>query len=196
MVVAPTAPAPHRTSRRPPPVYVISHAKATARRLLSQRTTTKGLTSMMNKILVMMALCFGFLSAGAPREAAAQTAQVRVVGASLLEFERAVSWASVSPAWRVARPAWLLRVRAAATPRELAAATVALETAMGWPGVQDSWRQERAGWVQAMAAATTEAEVARGLVRLEAVTKWEAMSRAWRVRRTPWLARLVVVAAS
>jgi hypothetical protein len=146
-------------------------------------------------VLLMLALGCGAVTVSAPRAAAAQSQGLRVVAASLLDFERGVSWAAVSPAWRGARGAWLQQVRAAGSPRELAAATVALETAMGWPGVQDSWRQERPAWVQAMAAATTEAEVARGLVRLEAVTKWEAMNAGWRRRRAPWLARLAPVAA-
>lgn len=151
---------------------------------------------MLYKVLLLiLAIGAGAVTTTAPREVAAQSRQVRVVASSLLEFERAVSWAAVSPAWRVARPGWLQQVRAAASPRELAAATVALETAMGWAAVQDAWRRERPTWVQALAAATTEAEVARGVVRLEAATKWEAMSPTWRRLRTRWLVRIAPLAA-
>ena len=67
----------------------------------------------------MLAVGVGSVTVSAPREAAAQSRQVRVVASSLLDFERSVSWAAVSPAWRVARPGWLQQVRAADSPREL-----------------------------------------------------------------------------
>ncbi len=75
----------------------------------------------MKKILVLLAaMCFGGAYTTAPREAAAQTAQTQVVAGALLDFEGAVSWASVSPAWRSVRPSWVAAVRGATTPQELA----------------------------------------------------------------------------
>ncbi len=146
-------------------------------------------------LLLMVLACAAVSSVAAPREAYAQgSPQARSVSRALLDFEGAVSWASVSPAWRTQRPVWLRAVRTATTPQEFAVEVVALEAAMGWPAVQESWRQERPQWLAQMHAATTDAEVARGLLRLEAVTKWEAMSAAWRRRRARWVAALRVIA--
>jgi hypothetical protein len=148
----------------------------------------------MKKILVLLAaMSLGGAFTAVPRAAAAQTAQTQVVGGALLDFEGAISWASVSPVWRTARPAWVAAVRAATTPQELAAQTFALEVAMGWGAVNDSWRQERPAWVAQLRAAQTESDVARALLRLEAVTKWEAVTPAWRSRRTTWVASLALV---
>lgn len=145
---------------------------------------------MLCAALAMAALSSLSVTVSAPTAAYAQSAQLRVVAGSLLQFENAVTWASVSRAWVGQRGGWQRSVRSATTPQELAQLLIGLETQMGWGSVQPSWRQARPAWVAATQAATTEAEVAQALMRLEAVTKWEAVSAAWRTQRTPWVATL------
>lgn len=132
----------------------------------------------------------------APTAVHAQSPGVSMVSSSLLRFEGAVTWTSVSPRWRTQRAAWVAAVSNAHTPQELAQQIVALETAMGWSAVQPSWRQERAAWVARARAVTTARDAAQLLLGLENTTKWESVAPAWRTDRGAWVSALQSVTGS
>lgn len=152
----------------------------------------------VRRSLLMVALVAGGAAgiAAAPTVAHAQSPGVSVVSSSLLRFEGAVTWTSVSPRWRTQRAAWVAAVSNAHTPQELAQQIVALETAMGWSAVQPSWRQERAAWVARARAVTTAHDAAQLLLGLENTTKWESVAPSWRTDRGAWISALQSVTGS
>lgn len=152
--------------------------------------------SLSRGLLLLAALsgAAGVSLTAAPTVARAQGAGLPIVSTSLLRFEAAVTWASVSPGWAARRGAWSAAVNGAQTPEQLAAQVLALEAAMGWSAVQPSWRRDRPAWVARGRAAHTAADVATLLLGLENVTKWESVAASWRTDRGPWVSALGSVA--
>lgn len=126
----------------------------------------------------------------APTAAHAQSPGVSMVSSSLLRFEGAVTWTSVSPRWRDQRAAWVAAVSNARTPQALAQQIVALESAMGWSAVQPTWRQQRPAWVAQARAVATAHDAAQLLLALEGTTKWESVAPSWRTDRGAWVSAL------
>lgn len=129
-------------------------------------------------------------AAPAPAPVAVDASGLPLATQGLLEFEAALKWESVAPAWVQQRPAWQAAVRAATTPQALAQQLAALETAMGWPGVQETWKTRRTSWQAEVAAVKGASDVARLLVELETQTKWEAVAAPWQQARPGWLQRM------
>lgn len=126
-----------------------------------------------------------------PRVSVAQAPrEVAQLSAALLEFEAAVKWDVVSQKWRAQREPWVVSVRKADTPADVAHDVAALEAAMTWESVQDSFRKRRDGWSRELTTAKSTAQVARLLLELEEATKWEAVSDSWRQARSGWVSRV------
>jgi hypothetical protein len=74
------------------------------------------------------------------------------VAALALEFETAMGWNAMNPAWRQQRPGWVASCHAAGSDGAVARALLALENATLWSAVNGSWRGTRPGWVARMSA--------------------------------------------
>lgn len=133
------------------------------------------------------------LGAAFVRPLAAQRASLN---GALLQFEEAVKWEAVTREWRGIRPGWIQRVRAAASPEEVAGLMVQLETNMGWEAVERRWRSRRDAWVAEAEGpgASNPSVVAALLLELEGVTLWSAVDPSWRNTRPGWVASLRTIA--